>query len=955
MAKSRTATRSVPVRRASSRGSSATKTATPPAAAPSPQLFYDIAGIGCLALATGLLVALVDAKLAGPLGQWFVVLLRLFVGHGVYLSPLLFGWLGYAVITRDRPNRTGLCHVGVVGALGVVLGWLHLLSWGEGSRFASSAARIACLLGSRKHMEFVQRVDGGFVGGLVTLLLSPVGLAGSYIVLVAAGISSALLLTETSFGAMAGRMRDRSRRIAEIMVEREAARQEAHEAAMAARQSMPMHQPRPATVRRKGPFIDLEGEEKPLLGEEAADTAALSEKREPAERRSGFRLPGLGFFLRAEPRPEAPTSPTGEHAANLISQPLSLEGMEEANASIPVAPPVETTALVPVEPQPAAVGPMSAHAEEPASSPLLPGEGPGVRSVGRRDPVRTTRQAAQRRTPNTEAPGGHPTPNTEWQDFVLPPLELLETPPAGPRRTNVEAQENIAILENTLRQFRIEAQVVEIADGPTVTRYEIRLGEGIRVKKIVDLADNIAMSLAALTVRVEAPIPGKSAIGIEVPKKHTSMVTLREVLECPEFQNHPSKIAFALGKDVAGTPQHADLARMPHLLVAGATNAGKSVCLNTLIASMLYRARPDELKFLFIDPKRVELTLFDGIPHLCHPVVKDVKQAAGILRWALKEMDHRYDLFTQVMTRNIAGYNEKVADKPEKRLPYLVIVIDELADLMMQQGPEVEQAICRLAQLARATGIHLVVATQRPSVDVITGLIKANVPSRIAFAVTSQIDSRTILDQKGAENLIGRGDMLFKPVDANKPLRVQGAFVSEAEVVRLVEHLKSQGRPEYIAQPLSVDSGAVKGMEEDADDDLFEPATRFIVTTGHASTSSLQRKFKIGYTRAARLVDMMESRGVVGSLDGAKPREILMSRDQVDALFAGLRDSLSPGATGDDLETYFDDMPESDAAAHVDPANQTTRRGGEAGWSLSDEADEEESPTTPADDDPFVE
>jgi DNA segregation ATPase FtsK/SpoIIIE, S-DNA-T family len=383
-------------------------------------------------------------------------------------------------------------------------------------------------------------------------------------------------------------------------------------------------------------------------------------------------------------------------------------------------------------------------------------------------------------------------------------------------------------------------------------------------------------------------------------------------VESAEFQEHSSKIAFVLGADVSGAPQHADLARMPHLLVAGSTNAGKSVCLNALIASMLYRARPDELKFLFIDPKRVELTLFDGIPHLCHPVVKDVKQAAGILRWALKEMDRRYDLFTQVMTRNIAGYNEKMADKPEKRLPYLVIVIDELADLMMQQGPEVEQSICRLAQLARATGIHLVVATQRPSVDVITGLIKANVPSRIAFAVTSQIDSRTILDQKGAENLIGRGDMLFKPVDANKPLRVQGAFVSENEVVRLVEHLKSQGRPEYIAQPLSVDSGAIKGMEEEAEDDMFEPATRFIVATGHASTSSLQRKFKLGYTRAARLVDMMEARGIVGALDGAKPREILMSREQVEAMFAGLRESLSPPSFDEGEDDLFDEPAESE-------------------------------------------
>jgi S-DNA-T family DNA segregation ATPase FtsK/SpoIIIE len=482
-------------------------------------------------------------------------------------------------------------------------------------------------------------------------------------------------------------------------------------------------------------------------------------------------------------------------------------------------------------------------------------------------------------------------------DYLLPPLELLDPPVPRPKRAAQETEANIGILENTLAQFRIQAQVVEIADGPSLTRYEIRLGEGIRVKKILDLADNIAMSLAAMSVRVEAPIPGKAAIGIEVPKKHASKVTLRECLASDEANDLESKVGFVLGKDVADNVRCADLARMPHLLVAGATNSGKSVCLNALIASMLFRARPDELKFIMIDPKRVELTLFDGIPHLAHPVVKDVKQAAGILRWVLKEMDRRYDLFAHVMTRNIEGYNQKVGNDPEKRLPFLVVVIDELADLMMQQGPEVEQAICRLAQLARATGIHLVIATQRPSVDVITGLIKANVPSRIAFAVSSQVDSRTILDSKGAENLIGRGDMLFKPVDATKPIRIQGAFLSEAEVERLVTHLKAQGRPEYFAEAISVDHGNY-GVEsaEEAEDELFEPAARFVVTTGHASTSMIQRKFKIGYTRAARLVDMMEARGIVGSLDGAKPREILMSRDALDAMFQNVRNSLYGGS-----------------------------------------------------------
>jgi S-DNA-T family DNA segregation ATPase FtsK/SpoIIIE len=553
----------------------------------------------------------------------------------------------------------------------------------------------------------------------------------------------------------------------------------------------------------------------------------------------------------------------------------------------------EAAAEAPVEPPPAL---------EAAVLPVPITEQVETREFAEAQPAPASR--ARTRAPR---PASRP---ADAGDYVMPAMDLLDSPSARPKKTNTDTEAHIAILENTLGQFRIQAQVVEIADGPSVTRYEIRLGEGIRVKKILDLADNIAMSLAAMSVRVEAPIPGKAAIGIEVPKKQTYVVTLRECLESQEYREINSRVGFVLGKDVAGNVRCADLAKMPHLLVAGATNSGKSVCLNVLIASMLYRSRPDELKMIMIDPKRVELTLFDGIPHLIHPVVKDVKQAAGILRWVLKEMDRRYDLFAHVMTRNLEGYNEKMAKEPDKKLPYLVVVIDELADLMMQQGPEIEQAICRLAQLARATGIHLVIATQRPSVDVITGLIKANVPSRIAFSVSAQVDSRTILDGKGAENLIGRGDMLFKPVDAAKPTRIQGAFLREVEVERLVEHLKAQGRPEYVAEALSVDHGAYgTASEGEADDDMFEPAARFVVTTGHASTSMIQRKFKIGYTRAARLVDLMESRGIVGSLDGAKPREIRMSRDGLDQVFRDTRNSLYGGADFDDAPDDGDPSP----------------------------------------------
>jgi S-DNA-T family DNA segregation ATPase FtsK/SpoIIIE len=470
--------------------------------------------------------------------------------------------------------------------------------------------------------------------------------------------------------------------------------------------------------------------------------------------------------------------------------------------------------------------------------------------------------------------------------YILPPLSLLSKPVrAHPKRLEKETEENIAILEETLESFRITAKVVEIARGPTVTRYEIQLAPGIKVNKIVDLADNIAMSLAAIDVRVEAPIPGKSAIGIEVPNRDRSIVSLAEVLETTEFAHHPSKLAFALGRDVAGQARYADLSAMPHLLVCGATNAGKSVCLSSLIASFLFRATPDEVKLLLIDPKRVELSLFDGIPHLLTPVVRQVKQAAGALRWAVQEMERRYDLFTKAACRNIGAYNEKAADGEieDEQLPFLVVVIDELADLMMQAAAEVETSITRLAQLARATGIHLVIATQRPSVDVITGTIKANISSRIAFAVSSQVDSRTVIDANGAERLLGCGDMLFLPIDAAKPTRIQGAHISDKEVSALVAYLKQQAEAEYDENVIAVQAADFEG--DPSDDEYFEQAVRLVVTTGRASTSMLQRKFKIGYNRAARLVDLMEEKGIVGGLDGSKPRDVLATVEEIEEMF----------------------------------------------------------------------
>lgn len=468
--------------------------------------------------------------------------------------------------------------------------------------------------------------------------------------------------------------------------------------------------------------------------------------------------------------------------------------------------------------------------------------------------------------------------------YVLPDPALLERPKENPRSKRAQENDNqVQLLEETLATFGVQAKVVHVSRGPVVTRYELQPAPGVKVSKIVNLADDVALNLAAADVRIEAPVPGKSVVGIEVPNKEPSIVSFREVVESPEFQKAASKLAIGLGKDVAGNPVIADLTKLLHVLIAGATGSGKSVCINTLICSLLYRAKPDEVKLLMIDPKRVELAVYDGIPHLITPVVTDPKLASNALRWAVKEMEGRYKKFSEARVRNIDGYNRgieagAIEDEP---MPYIVVIVDELADLMLVAGNEVEDSICRLAQMARAAGIHLVIATQRPSVDVITGLIKANVPSRIAFAVSSGVDSRTILDMQGAERLLGKGDMLYFPIGANKPLRAQGAWISDKEVQAIVNFWKKQGEPVYEESVTEVAKGA--GPVEEGDDELFEDAVRLVVETGNASISMLQRRFRIGYARAARLIDMMELQGIVGPYQGSKPREVLRTIDDLDA------------------------------------------------------------------------
>ncbi|MGY4110966.1 DNA translocase FtsK [Aeribacillus sp. SP014] len=465
------------------------------------------------------------------------------------------------------------------------------------------------------------------------------------------------------------------------------------------------------------------------------------------------------------------------------------------------------------------------------------------------------------------------------QNYLFPPLTLLNVQPFEEEADDqwIEKQKNL--LDLTLQNFHVNAKVVNVSQGPSVTRFEVHPEPGVKVSKITNLIDDIKLSLSAKDIRIEAPIPGKNTIGIEVPNRKSKTVFLREILRSKAFQANRSPLTVALGLSISGEPIVTDLKKMPHGLIAGATGSGKSVCINTILVSLLYKATPNDVKMLLIDPKMVELAPYNRIPHLVSPVITDVKAATAALKWAVDEMERRYELFAHVGVRDIEKFNERVGDKEkEKRLPYIVIVIDELADLMMVSPNDVEEAICRIAQKARACGIHLLIATQRPSVDVITGLIKANIPTRIAFSVSSQIDSRTILDTSGAERLLGRGDMLFLENGSAKPVRVQGTFVSDDEIDRVVHHVKNQMAPNYLFKQEEL---LAKTNFQAEEDDLFYEACEFVVEQGHASASSLQRRFRIGYNRAARLIDLMEEQGIISPPKGSKPRDVLVSEEQL--------------------------------------------------------------------------
>jgi S-DNA-T family DNA segregation ATPase FtsK/SpoIIIE len=557
---------------------------------------------------------------------------------------------------------------------------------------------------------------------------------------------------------------------------------------------------------------------------------------------------------------------------------------------------------------PPASGPIAAPAPPPGATPVRLHEEPAVEGQGEaQTPVWAQESVADlerkgRPQPISEAgssdapvirvvaePEDEP-PQIDWQ---LPSLSLLDSVTARRERMQDEIKRNVKLIEATLDTFGVNTKVIGVNPGPAVTQYEVQPGPGVQVKRITALQHDLELALAAAPLRIEAPIPGKSAVGIEVPNRSASLVTIREVLGSPTFRPAGSSLALALGNDVSGQAITGDLTRMPHLLIAGATGQGKSVCVNAIISSLLFQATPERLRLILIDPKRVELSGFNGLPHLAVPVIVEPHQAAASLRWAVAEMDRRYRLLSAEGVRNIQAYNEKAAAQSARPLPFVVIVIDELADLMMVAAGEIEELVCRIAQLARAVGIHLVIATQRPSTDIITGLIKANIPSRIAFAVGSQVDSRVILDSGGAEKLLGRGDMLYQPVDAGKPTRIQGAFISDAEVNGLVSFWTSQGEARYMDEVLENtavgewEAGGAGGGERRLDP-LFARAARAVAAEGGASVSLVQRKFNVGYSRAGRIVDQLADHRVVGAYQGSKSREVLMNLPDVDELLEHL-------------------------------------------------------------------
>ena len=884
---------------------------------------------------------------AGWLGKGLADVFFGLFGLGAYLVPVLMAGIGWIVLTAGKFRLQGgkLALTGITVLMLFVVNHMFFDAKIQQQLFETkeTIGYWDYVTGSYAFGQ-AEHVSSGALGGLLTFpLRALLGSVGCWILTIALIVGCIFVLGKLSMRQAAQKVntaavntgrrvaesaRDAHERSQEMRAQRQQRREEQAQTRMDldAAGNMPVRDERKPLRNEHvtGPAYPERGETQfnPLTHGERVDELPEEGEIYESPRRT---LPRFEIVRRpaAEEEPEDGIEidhndpNAGFDADEVIQAPVRPVQPQEEKEYVPleIVPEIKPVAVEAVEPQhrtepernvqPVKFQPIERqHASNPSISDF--DDEPEAEEPPQMNPVQT---AGAKEKPVSDKPGElSPASEVEYQygedstpvidpevipPYRFPPLTLLEQAKApDPVRDHAqeeEQQRNVELLEETLSSFGIEAKVINVARGPAITRYELQPARGVKVSRITGLADDIALNMAAAGgVRIEAPVPGKSAVGIEIANSAIATVTLREVLESKEFREHSSKLAVALGKDIAGTPVVADLARMPHLLIAGATGSGKSVCINSIIASILYKATPEEVKLILIDPKVVELSVYNGIPHLLIPVVSDPKKAAGALGWAVQEMTDRYKKFEAYSVRDLKGYNKAAVKKGEEPMPQIVVIIDELADLMMVAQNDVETKICRLTQLARAAGIHLVIATQRPSVDVITGLIKANVPSRIAFAVASQVDSRTILGIGGAEKLLGRGDMLFDPSGASKAIRVQGAFISDDEVTDLVSFVKDGGSAKYdegVIEALErVDAAEKKQKDEDKPDEDSDPllmdCIELAVDAGQISASMIQRKYRVGYARAGRILDQMEQRGCISGFEGSKPRQTLITREQ---------------------------------------------------------------------------
>lgn len=806
------------------------KRSTPRKTKQTPLLKYEI--IGLLSIGVGIFLTIsffgVDT---GSLGRGLDTLLSYGFGVGRIAVTIALVWAGIKYITKRKA-------------------WPFSWHWGIGIWLYVLALTLIHVLEAVPDYEFTPialQHYGGFVGAVITTALRQfVGQVGAILVIFGLFIVTVLLWQQWSISKPVAMVSDKaSEEVGKISNKAVTGLQEASQSIMA------WHE------RRK--IFDQQKEE----DDEPKQSLTEPVPSQPEPDDAGVEEVPLPTYQPEAPQPEAATEQEDEQVTP--DNPYDwADAIDADNESAERDDDAQDADVEQEEP------------ERPVETAVTQTEDVLGDDMQDLQPIKVEQTAAAADMDDDTAPQATTAPTEH--PYELPPMSMLHHGPQQTTGVSDEVRQNARILQDTLQSFNIDAKILNASQGPAVTRYELEPAAGVKVSKIVHLADDLALKLAATDIRIEAPIPGKAAVGIEVPNKKLSGVTLRDVIDTDAFKLANHGVPVCLGKDISGTPVIADLTKMPHLLVAGSTGSGKSVCINTFIASILFKQRPEDVKLILVDPKVVELSNYNGIPHLLTPVVTDPKKAASVLRWAVREMDDRYKRFALTKTRDITRYNEL---HPDEKMPFIILIIDELADLMMTAASDVEDSICRLAQKARACGMHLVLATQRPSVDVLTGLIKANVPSRIAFAVSSLVDSRCILDMAGAERLIGKGDMLFAPMGSSKPIRVQGAFISDSEIDAMVEFIKKQGQPEYDEAVQKAQSDNAEDGADFFEDDLMPQAIEIVLETGQASASMLQRRFRVGYTRAARMVDMMEAMHIVGPSNGSKPREIIMTPEEV--------------------------------------------------------------------------